>query len=397
MAETDLGAVPMRRDAVIGPGLGGGRRPGAWKSTLLKIGLAATTFAVGLLILEAGARLARGRRLVSLSNYLIEDIDLLRSAYPVQFDAELGWIPRVGARGSKNHWGTRVTITDEGLRSNGDGPSPPPSPRPLVLAVGDSFTFGDEVSDSETWPAQLEALLGRRVLNAGVFGYGLDQIVLRAEALIPKTRPDLVVVGLFTEDISRCELAMRTGINKPYFELADDGLVLKNRPVSAPTASLRDPGWARRLLGHSFLVHKLMTRLMPEAWLMGTGFRGVRRAHTHGDEVGRRLIRRLARVSRDSGCHVLIVSFYPFPLAPESGRPLRPLLDCARAEGLAVLDLWGPLRGRLDQESSNLSIVFNRQREDSHLSPAGNRFVAERVREYLGRRPDLLAARPAGS
>ena len=60
------------------------------------------------------------------------------------------------------------------------------SPGAPILAVGDSFTFGDEVNDGQTWPAQLQLLTGRRVLNGGVSGYGFDQIVLRAEQLAAK-------------------------------------------------------------------------------------------------------------------------------------------------------------------------------------------------------------------
>ena len=49
----------------------------------------------------------------------------------------------------------------------------------VILAVGDSFTFGPYVPNEDTWPAQLERLLdidlGTRstaqVLNAGVSGY----------------------------------------------------------------------------------------------------------------------------------------------------------------------------------------------------------------------------------
>jgi hypothetical protein len=49
-----------------------------------------------------------------------------------------------------------------------------------VLVVGDSFTFGDQVSDDETWPACLEATLHRGVDNGGVFGYGAAQALRRA-------------------------------------------------------------------------------------------------------------------------------------------------------------------------------------------------------------------------
>src|SRR2546430_12739713 len=50
-----------------------------------------------------------------------------------------------------------------------------------ILAVGSSFTFGAEVADDQSWPAQLERLTGRPVDNAAVGGHALDQIVLRSE------------------------------------------------------------------------------------------------------------------------------------------------------------------------------------------------------------------------
>lgn len=52
------------------------------------------------------------------------------------------------------------------------------------MAVGDSFTYGEYVGDLDAWPAQLQRLTGRSGLNGGVSGYGLDQIVVRAERLM---------------------------------------------------------------------------------------------------------------------------------------------------------------------------------------------------------------------
>lgn len=59
----------------------------------------------------------------------------------------------------------------------------PPSADAPILAVGDSFTSGENVGDLDSWPAQLQRLTGHTVLNGGVSGYGLDQIVLRTERL----------------------------------------------------------------------------------------------------------------------------------------------------------------------------------------------------------------------
>src|SRR5690606_25037038 len=113
-------------------------------------------------------------------------------------------------------WGTRVTIDADGFRGNGP-PAPPGRP---VLAVGDSFTFGDQVDDDETWPAYLERILQRPVRNGGVFGYSLAQAVLRAEEEVPRLGADWLVVSFIPDDIVRCELAKRYA-PLPWFSVVD--------------------------------------------------------------------------------------------------------------------------------------------------------------------------------
>ena len=46
-----------------------------------------------------------------------------------------------------------------------------------ILAVGDSFTFGAEVSDQSTWPSCLERKLKIITDNAGYPGYSAGQAV----------------------------------------------------------------------------------------------------------------------------------------------------------------------------------------------------------------------------
>ena len=89
-----------------------------------------------------------------------------------QYDHTLGWVPNPGVRVIR---GIQYTIIEGNIRSNGTTPSQSYQSNKTILAVGDSFTFGDEVNDHEAWPAQLEQLLSHHVINGGVFGYGLDQ------------------------------------------------------------------------------------------------------------------------------------------------------------------------------------------------------------------------------
>ena len=78
-------------------------------------------------------------------------------------------------------------------------------PRPAVLTLGDSITFGEGVLADRTWSAVLERESGVRVYNGGVPGYSTCQMAGHAHILIPRFRPDLVVVTFSPHwDRDRC-------------------------------------------------------------------------------------------------------------------------------------------------------------------------------------------------
>ena len=67
--------------------------------------------ALGFVALELGIRLCSPDvRPLTLTNFIYDQVALLRSGYPSAFDAELGYIPRPGYSGIANAWGTQVTI-----------------------------------------------------------------------------------------------------------------------------------------------------------------------------------------------------------------------------------------------------------------------------------------------
>ena len=76
------------------------------------------------------------------------------------YDMSLGYLPTAGWDGNiiSPGWKTdsKVTIQADGFRSNDNNLS---NTKYSVLAVGDSFTFGDQVSNLETWPSCVEKLL----------------------------------------------------------------------------------------------------------------------------------------------------------------------------------------------------------------------------------------------
>src|SRR5688572_7785806 len=69
-------------------------------------------------------------------------------------------------------------------------------PRLCAAAFGDSFTYGDEVGDGETWPHYLSMATHCEVRNFGFSAYAADQAVLRYE----RERPSTGVVFLGVSD-----------------------------------------------------------------------------------------------------------------------------------------------------------------------------------------------------
>lgn len=159
---------------------------------------------------------------------------MLSGASPVQYDREVGWVHRPGYE-----WRMH-SVSQQGLRGPRIYPETPVDPAKRVICVGDSFTFGYEVADDESFPAHGERLRpGTEWINLGICGSGLAQAYHQYRKTGRNFGGKYVVIGFMTNNQKRTVNCFRAFIapgspmaplTKPFAKFVKSRLTMEPNP-----------------------------------------------------------------------------------------------------------------------------------------------------------------------
>jgi lysophospholipase L1-like esterase len=180
--------------------------------------------------------------------------------------------------------------------------APPTLPRlaadAVILAFGDSLTYGTGADDTQSYPAILAQLAGRRVVNAGVPGEVSAEGLARLPGVLDEYRPQLLILSHGGNDLLRKGSTEELARNLRAMVKA-----ARSRGIAVVLVGVPAPGL---LLGVPDLYATLAEeqRLPYEAEVLRTilGDRALKSDPIHPNAEGyRQLAQRLHRLLRDAG------------------------------------------------------------------------------------------------
>ena len=281
------------------------------------------------------------------------------------YDSTKGWISKPGLRNVPVFKNKILNTNSRGFRGTREYVYGKQDGITRILVLGDSFTFGEEVSDHEIYTHYLQELLpDAEIINLGVHGYGHDQMLVLLQEVGAKYEPDIVILGFLPADMSRNMLGFRD-FAKPVFVL-DDELVLKGVPVPTPEEVIKWD-WLRPRIVDVFSVLHHMARMK-----LGLYEREM-------DQKTAALLEKVASTAVGVGA-VPILVFLPAGDDISADPGLKPGEEYlfSVCENISVAECFSvrPMFADRVAQGETLEVI-------DHWNPVGHRIVAEAIRDYL--------------
>ena len=354
---------------------------------------------IALLLGEVAMRGVR-RELFSTSNLISRTLRLKKNKTRT-VDSSLGWaLPLESEKVSLNLSSTGlggksfrpyVVKTHQGFRSTPNHWRVPLDDSKLVIALGDSFTFGQEVSDEETWPSHLQALSKHQLLNGGVFLFGVDQYLLRLKSALEGYRPKTVIFSVMKESILRTqrkkEILSGAGewVERPYFVKKAGKLELQNVPIQQNNKAMALTGM-RQWLGRSHLADWLLSRIAFNWWYGVKWGKPIPSEYLTGEdpqEISCLLLESFLELSKKHHFQPVVLGQYYWqdPYKTFEREPLtQAVLQCSKNLGIVTIDLEDKLRELAKKSPEEYNTLYF---PGAHMTNRGNGWVAQEISKVL--------------
>ncbi len=131
-----------------------------------------------------------------------------------KYDSELGATYR------PNSYNTLTSLNNDAFRNKEDVFDPNPAGSLRIMVFGGSTTFGYNLADGDTFTEKLEQKLRKiqglertQVLNAGEICYSSGHSLIRIKRLVPKLKPDYVILDEGLNDILNAWVLNSDGVS----------------------------------------------------------------------------------------------------------------------------------------------------------------------------------------
>ena len=181
-------------------------------------------------------------------------------------DSELGWVRKPytsGQEKGRNGKKTQFTVNEHGARCN-----PGYDDKEQVISLfGDSYAFGRQVNDDQTWSHLVSKQIDLNIRNFGVGNYGLDQAILRMQRELSKRSSQLTIILVVPETICRVQAVWKhyseygnTFAFKPRFVLDGDQLVYKKNLIDKKEKYLKYADYLEEMKANDYFYETKFRR-----------------------------------------------------------------------------------------------------------------------------------------
>jgi hypothetical protein len=310
---------------------------------------------------------------------------LFNGEYPYSVSDKFGWDNNNYYESTDNYWGKKVTIG--GMHNRLSNYDVPVRTQPSVMVFGDSFSFGEEVSNKMSWPAQLSSKLGEEAINMSVGGYGIDQIYLKAEYMINQYNPDLAIISFIEDDIRRIRFSYREA-PKPYFmkksmKTADDTFVVYDKHIGSFANKGKVNDYFKAVFGYSLVVNRIMSQFFKNYWYLNyidNNFQQSGHVNKYNDflELGCWIMNKVSDINSSK------IVILPMTVAYPNNDQIKMMKDIVKCipDRVDIINLRKQFNLVMKSDKEKYESFFSGN-TSGHLNAKGNKFVADIVFDYL--------------